>query len=100
MYNLKSIVRQAILEKRLIQFLYDGGPRTVEPHCLGITTAGNLAIRAFQVRGFSLSGGIPDWRMFELAKMSQLQILNTSFSNPRPGYRRGDRGMEFIESEL
>lgn len=100
MYNYTAIIREAISKMKRIEFYYDGGRRVVEPHCLGVTTDGNPALRGYQVSGFSVSGTIPDWRMFVLSKMSSLSVLDETFYSPRPGYRRGDRGMDSIVAEL
>lgn len=100
MHNYIAIIREAISKMRRIEFQYDGGKRIVEPHCVGITTAGNPAVRGYQTSGFSVSGTVPDWHMFVLEKMSGLTILSESFDCARPGYRRGDRGMESIVAEL
>lgn len=100
MHNYTTIIGEAISKMKRIEFQYDGGQRIVEPHCLGVTTAGNPALRGYQISGFSVSGAVPDWHMFVLSKISNLKILNESFHSPRPGYRRGDRGMDSIFAEL
>lgn len=95
-----ALLREAIRLKKVVEFVYDGGTRVVEPHCLGTSTAGNMALRGFQVSGHSLTEGIPDWRFFDLSKILRLTVLDKTFQSPRPGYRRGDRGMDYIEAEL
>ena len=90
---------EAIRNQSLIQFSYDGGNRTVEPHCYGITTAGNEGLRAFQVYGYSSSGRM-GWKMFDLNKARSIEVLEDTFSGPRPGYKRGDKGMSRIFEEL
>lgn len=89
----------AIRNQNLIEFYYDGGNRTVEPHCYGITTAGNEGLRAFQVDGYSSSGKM-GWKMFDMNNASSVNILDETFSSPRPGYKKGDRGMSPIFSQL
>jgi hypothetical protein len=100
MHIYSAVIREAISRMKRIEFQYDGGRRVVEPHCLGVTTAGNAALRGYQISGFSVSGKVPDWHMFVLEKVSGLTILSESFHSARPGYRRGDRGMERIVAEL
>lgn len=51
-----TTIRKAISEKRCIEIHYDGGVRSVEPHCYGLTKAGNPAFRGFQFSGASSSG--------------------------------------------
>lgn len=89
----------AIRNKNLIEFYYNGGNRTVEPHCHGVTTAGNEGLRAYQVDGFSESGKM-GWKMFDLGNASNIHILDEIFDGPRTGYKKGDRGMSQIYCEL
>jgi hypothetical protein len=89
----------AIRQHKLIQFYYNNGTRVVEPHCHGVTTAGNEALRAYQVSGYSESGKM-DWKMFDLGLASNLLILEETFVGPRPGYKKGDKGMSKIYCEL
>jgi hypothetical protein len=54
----------AIRERRLIRFYYDGYQRIVQPYAYGIhKDTGNEVLRAYQVGGYSSSGDIPDWRL-------------------------------------
>ncbi len=97
---MSASICKAIAEKKVIEFFYDGGSRVVEPHCHGITRAGNPAVRGFQTSGHSLSGGVPDWRLFEITKISNLKTLEQTFATPRSGYKQGDKGMASICCEL
>ena len=92
-------IKDAIRNKNIIEFYYDGGNRTVEPHCYGITTAGNEGLRAYQTDGYSSSGKM-GWKMFDLGKANNIEILDKTFDSPRPGYRKGDQGMDRIFEEL
>lgn len=96
---MNSKICDVIRNKNFIEFVYNGGKRTVEPHCHGVTTAGNEALRAYQVDGFSESGKM-GWKMFDLDNASNIQILDETFDGPRPGYKKGDRGMSQIYCEL
>lgn len=89
----------AIENKFLLQFYYDGNERIVEPHCYGQTLKGNDAVRAFQVGGDS-SRETTGWKLFDLSKASSLVSLNETFEFPRPGYKKGDTGMSIIYVEL
>jgi hypothetical protein len=94
-----TLIINAIKQKKLIEFQYDGESRTVEPHCYGVSTKGNEVIRAYQIRGFSSSGTM-GWKLYDLSKAGDIQVLNESFSKPRPDYKRGDKGMNEIYCEL
>lgn len=97
---MNSTLCQAIRERRVLTFSYDGYSRVVEPHCHGITTAGNEALRCYQVSGGSASGTVPGWHMMTTDKIVGLTVTQDSFSGPRSGYNRGDRGMSTIFCEL
>lgn len=96
---MNSVIINAIRNKNLLEFYYDGGSRIIEPHCYGITTKGNEGLRAFQVSGYSSSGEL-GWKMFDMSKAQSIRALDQSFGNPRYGYKRGDRGMSRIYCEL
>lgn len=94
-----SKIRKAIAEKKCLEINYDGGKRTVEPHCYGLTIAGNPAFRGFQTSGASSSGNPQAWKMFELSKILSLNIVEKSFTT-RDGYKKGDKGMSEIYCEI
>ena len=96
---MNTIICDAIKNLYLIRFYYNGGFRDVEPHCYGITTAGNPGLRAFQVSGFSESGKL-GWKMFDLSKASSIIILDDTFLEPRAGYKRNDKGMTKIFCQI
>lgn len=84
-----------------LSFEYDGKPRTVEVHALGISPTGNPVIRAFQVDGGSISGETPAWKLFSVSKIKELpKILDIKGSYPREGYQPGDRAMAYIFNEF
>lgn len=85
-------ISTAIQKRQLLSFIYDNEARLVEPHCYGIDNDGDESLRAWQ-----RSKG---WRLFHTAKMVGLVQGTEAFDGPRPGYRRGDRAMQHIYSEL
>lgn len=97
---MNSTICDAIRNKRLLTFSYHGHQRTVEPHTYGIDTLGHPALRAYQSGGSSNSGGIPDWRLFHEKDMSNLSMLQTTFSSARSGYVRGDKAFSTIHCQL
>ncbi|RLA99334.1 MAG: hypothetical protein DRG83_13180 [Deltaproteobacteria bacterium] len=90
----------AIRSQRLVHFFYRGGFRTVEPHCYGISTAGNEVLRAYQVEGHSESGKPIGWKLFRVSEMSSLTIMSEQFAGPRPGYNPEDSAMQTIFCRL
>jgi hypothetical protein len=84
----------AIAEMRLVQFVYKGELRIVEPHMLARNQRENLALSAWWVSGYSSSGSSPNWREYLISEITEVQVLSGSFSSPRPGYKR-DGGTKF-----
>ena len=95
---MKNEICNAIRNKKVIEFIYDGESRTVEPHCYGLTTKGNEAIRAYQIDVYSSSGKM-GWKMYDLSKAENIQILDEPFEI-RDEYKKGDKGMSEIYCEL
>ena|SRR3972149_12154159 len=96
---MNSQICHAIRNMNLVEFYYNGGTRTVEPHCHGVTTAGNEGLRAYQVDGHSESGKM-GWKMFDLGNASDIQVLEETFDGPRSGFKKVDKGMSQIYCEL
>jgi hypothetical protein len=77
-------LRQAIADRRLIAFRYDGCDRVGEPHDYGIAN-GEQRLFYFQVGGSSKSGGrLPDWRWAVVSKIEELRLLDERFAGARP----------------
>jgi len=82
----QEILCEAIHQKHLVQFSYDGGTRTVEPHMIATNEAGHRALSAWFVSGHSNSGEGPGWREYLMENIHNVSALSQSFSGPRPGY--------------
>ena len=97
---MKTEICDAIKNKNLIEFYYDGCWRIVEPHTFGVNKKGNEVLSAFQVDGKSNSINIPDWGLFKISKLSSLKVLSTTFSGPRSEYNPNSDRMSKIYCEL
>ena len=86
----------AIRSKSVIKFYYNGGNRTAEPFCYGISRKGNDLLRAFQTGGYSESGEQVKWKLFTVDKMTNITITDEEFSGNRPDYNPDDSVMEEI----
>lgn len=95
-----KIAFEAIAATRCLELQYDGFSRIVEVHCVGTTTAGNSAMRVYQIRGGSVSGEPVGWKMLTFDKTFSARILEEASAAPRPGFKRGDRGMQVIIAEV
>lgn len=96
----QSVICEAIQEKNILEFNYNGHARTVEPHAHGISTKGNNCLRCYQVAGGSSSGKTTGWKMMKTDNISALSVSQENFSSPRNGYKKGDKHMSNIFCEL
>jgi hypothetical protein len=97
---MNQTIRNAIHDRCVLSFTYDGCFRTVEPHAYGVTPAGHEVIRCYQTGGTSHSGKLPAWRLMKVAQMTFLVVTEQHFVGERPGYKRGDKHMSTIYCEL
>jgi hypothetical protein len=90
-----EVICDAIRNKRLIEFHYEGHLRIVEPQILGKNKTGNMILSAWQVGGHTESGSRLPWRDYQIVKFSKLKVLEEKFDGPRPGYVKGG-GKKFM----
>ena len=90
----------AIRERKVISILYKGHERVVEPHLVGRKTSGNVALSAWQIRGFSESNSQPPWRNYLIKDIREVKVLDEDFNGPRPGYNPNDSTMIEIFAKL
>ena len=93
---MNTILCQAISERRVVRFYYDGGVRDVEPNCHGCSKDDNDLLRGYQVGGYSSSGDSIAWKMFRLDRMSGLVTTAATFRGPRPEYDPNDNSMATV----
>ena len=91
---------EAINDRKLLSFYYDGYSRKVEPHTAGTDKKGHDALRAYQVSGGSESGEYVGWKMFHVSEMQNIIVLHEQFNGPRPKYKRNDIGFSHIRCQL
>jgi hypothetical protein len=97
---MSDLINSAIAERRVLRIFYDPGVRFVEPHAHGLSQDGNGLLRAFQVSGASASGEQTHWKLFRTDKIEAIKATDSTFDEPRPGYRRGDSAMATIYAQL
>lgn len=98
--NTLDTIIEAIENRNMLEFDYDGHFRVVEPHTVGISKTGKEMLAAYQVDGESNRVKVPDWGQFSVSKIENLEVLNDVFDGTRPGYTRGDSRMDEIFAEL
>jgi hypothetical protein len=96
---MKHAIINAIQNKERLSFCYSNIDRVVEPHAFGVSSKGNPVLRCFQVSGGHIHPG-HEWELCDVSKISNLAPTGDHFENPRPGYKRGDKGMTTIYAEL
>lgn len=80
---------RAVRERRVVMFTYDGRPRVVEPHAYGLGGDGVPVMHGYQTGGESVSGGLPGWRTFRVAAITELRVGDDRFASARPDYVEG-----------
>ena len=76
--NVNPLIWAAIEQKRLLRFRYKNRERIVEPHDYGIHN-GLIKLFGYQVGGSS-SQKLPNWRWAEQDLISDIQLLDPTFS--------------------
>ncbi|EYD77548.1 hypothetical protein Rumeso_00714 [Rubellimicrobium mesophilum DSM 19309] len=87
----ETLLRQAIRDRRVIEFRYHDEHRSVEPYRLGVD-GGRLRLVGWQSR--------KGWRSFHVDEMEELEATERTFLQPREGYVRGDSAMDRILAEV
>lgn len=86
---MKQTIIDAIENRNLLEFSYNGHSRIVEPHTFGVSSKGNDSLSGYQVGGTSDQGIVPNWKLFTVSKIVGLKKSDKTFSGTRPGYTKG-----------
>ena len=73
---------EAIEHRRLIQLVYHGKGRLVEPHDHGILN-GSVQLLGYQIAGSS-SRPLPNWLPMKVDEIADIVLLDLTFSGGRP----------------
>lgn len=93
---MNTTICNAIRNKQILEFNYDGGIRVVEPFCYGVSTAGFEVLRGFQTGGYSSSGNSLGWKLFRVDEISSIGNTTKKFDGNRPHYNPNDKQMTQI----
>ena len=88
----------AIRKRCLLEFVYDGRLRLVQPYCHGVTRKGLETLRAIQVGGES--GGLGFGKLWTVSKMENLRESTMSFVPADPNYNRDDTALVEIHCRV
>jgi hypothetical protein len=100
---MNQLIVQAIGERRLIELTYNGYPRIVEPHTYYRTVGGHEMLECYQVQGRHAStdrDADDDWEYFSVSRISNLSLLEKTFSGPRPDYKKPLKTTHVIYAKL
>ena len=86
----------AIANRRLLMFGYEGVVRVVEPHLHGRSAAGHELLSAWMRPGWSQADPEGGWRMYRVDAVERLQVLPERFDGARPGFNPADA--HFVET--
>lgn len=95
-----EVACEALRRGICLELQYNGYARVVEVHAVGISTAGNPVMRAWQVRGGSVSNEPVGWKLMRLDEAVAAVLTDEKSGAPRPGYKPGDKGMQRIICQL
>ena len=95
MTDAHQLILESIRTRRRLRFLYNGRVRIVEPQCYGMGTKGTELLRAHQ-----LQGGEQREPLFDVSKIEDLVMLDETFTEPGPNYKRDDSAMKTIFAQL
>jgi hypothetical protein len=88
-----NTIRAAIEARYLLQICYSDHYRVVEPNAFGIDPNGDPVLLAYQIAGGGGRDNGTGWRTLGLEAMIQVNVLDSTFTGPRPHY--GDIGQPF-----
>ena len=96
-----ALIKQALLERRLVSAVYKGYRREMCPHVLGWKANREHAL-FFQIAGES-SQGLPragGWRCLDLAELSDVEAYRGDFVTGPGYYDNPQRCVEKIEAQI
>ena len=88
-------IRQAMAERRIIAYRYNGQRRMGEPHLYGVY-GGKPTLLVYQTGGTSFAGPYPNWRRLDLAGLSRFTITGRSFEHARLSHRTDHRDWDEV----
>jgi hypothetical protein len=75
----KASLGQAVQQRRLVRFDYDGQPRLIQPRALSRNARGKWLIEGCQVAGYSKSRSPLPWRSYFVDRIDNLEVLEDTF---------------------
>jgi hypothetical protein len=95
-----QIACTALQSGLVLQLKYDGYTRDVEVHAVGTTKESHAVMRVWQIAGGSVSNEPVGWKLLRLDEATGAFVTKLKSLAPRPGYKRGDKVMSYIQCQL
>jgi hypothetical protein len=87
--RIRGTLWASIHARRIIEFCYHGGYRTVEPFALGMVRYGNPnneSLLCYQIGGCSDLSEVVGWKLYRASEMKDISVSYEQFSGDRRGY--------------
>jgi hypothetical protein len=84
-----SEICSAIARRRLVELVYNGQQRLIEPYSHGFSSDGREMLVGFQRAGGSDSGQTEGWKALAVERIERLALVDVSFIPSRDDYRAG-----------
>ena len=97
---MENIIKEAIEQKKILEFYYKDELRIVEPFVHGISTTGKESLRGFQIGGTSSDSESFGWKLFSVEKIRSLETKNQSYNGIRDNYNPNDSVMNHIYARV
>ena len=82
-HSAEALLAQAVRSRRVVTASYTSsgrtGVRVLYPHVLYRSIPGELLLDAFQVDGPTGSGRLPDWRVFKVSGLRDIEVQTAVF---------------------
>jgi hypothetical protein len=90
----------AIQEKTILNLIYPGYSRTVEPHAYGLDRHGEALLLCFQTAASRREAGDAGWKCLRLKEASSVSGTAQRFSRPQSGYIRNNPVLHTIFAQI
>lgn len=94
-----NLLTDAINNRMKISFTYSGITRIGSPAALGTSRQGNEVLRIYQTGGGHVNPN-HEWDLCLVSEISGAVTTGEVFNIDPPGYKKGDKGMSSIYTEL
>ena len=96
-----EVLTKSIKDRTVVKLKYKGEPRKriVEPYVLGVNHLGNTLLRVYQQSGYSSSGNVEGWKLFNVELIEYVEPLQSEGvlvkfdPKRRPEYNPNDKAM-------